>query len=246
MNDLGYIEDVATPVPDTITQPTYSDPTTQITDPADGQTVFNSTSGTVQVYTDAMGWVNITFPAVTSTLMGSMVDLTEGQAVFNSDSQSAQCYSMGAWRNIGIPAFTNAEIALLYDLVDGQMIYNSSDAYLQYYAGGSWHLITGGGGGGDPIVRNVSADYIVTATDNVIVCDATANDIILTLPATNIRNGRELMVIKVDTEDLFEVHVHAAVGEHVRTRTDTDQILHLQDDRVDMMPISSVGMWYLK
>jgi hypothetical protein len=203
---------------------------------------YNSFGVIIQAQTPVTA---VSVPTYTTASLAELTQLYVGQTIYNNDIKSLQVYDGTQWKCVAVPALTSAEIATLINIPTGEMVYNTTLARAQIYYSGAWHEIgSGGGGSSDPIVVEVSNDYSVTAADNVVVVDAAANDVILTLPLTNTRNGKELLVVKTDSSG-HAVHIQSSGAEHIRTRTSTDQTLQLQDDRCDILPIATTGMWYL-
>lgn len=247
-NELGYLVTQSTSKADAVEQPKYSTAAlSNLTTASSGQTVYNTDAGTVQFYTGTE-WMNLAVPAYSGLQRTSALpDPRLGQCVFNTDSKCVQVYagSTVGWVNVCAPQLTVAQLSELTDVQDGMFAFNSTSGKPQYYYGGAWRDFgTGGGGSSDPVVINTSTNYTVQAADNVIVCNAIGADIYLTLPLVALRDGKELMVIKTDAST-HQVHIQTTGGQHIRTRTTTEQLLTIQDDRVDIMPISATSMWYL-
>jgi hypothetical protein len=247
-NELGYLVGVTTSKTDTIEQPTYSsEQLAFLTTASSGQTVYNTSVGAVQFY-DGSSWLNLAVPSYSSVGVSAITGAQIGQCIYNTDANSLMTYTglSRGWQNVSSGAFTAAQLAALTNVPNGQTAFNTTNSKLQYYNGGVWRDVSSGGGGSsDPVVITTSTDYSVQATDNVVVCNAVGADLYITLPLASTRDGRELLVLKTDAST-HSVHIQTTGGEHVRTRSATEQLLTLQDDRVDIMPIAAVSMWYTK
>jgi len=96
---------------------------------------------------------------------------------------------------------------------------------------------------GCAVTRTVSASGNAAATDSVLLADATAGPITLTLLSAAAANAKALTVIKVDVSD-NPVTIQAAAGQTLPTSEGRQQTadLTMQDESIRILP-DGVSHW---
>lgn len=93
-------------------------------------------------------------------------------------------------------------------------------------------------------IRTITVSSAVLSTDRIVVVDATAGDVTLTLLAAASAAARTLVVIRED-DSANHVYLQAAVGETLPTSEGRGQTLELtmQDEAITLMP-NGVSHYY--
>lgn len=109
---------------------------------------------------------------------------------------------------VAIPyRFTN-----LSEVADGQKVNANNDVMVQVINELAAALNAGIGTVGNLVTRTVSDDYPVTAFDRTILVDASANDVTVTLLASNSIHAKQVSIKRRDGSD-YTVKVVTSLGD---------------------------------